>query len=182
MTTEVSDYSKRVFHYFLNKTGNKQESSDLTQEVFVKVINHWDKLQTINDVNAWIFRISRNVLIDFYRKTNRSKEVNQIEFEMEHRDDSENHDDWMEGMLECQNSFLQNLDTQTSMLIRKADLEGMSQKELSKTLGIPYPTVRSKIQRGRTQLKQMFLDACDVEYDSAGHLVSCSTKATCSDC
>jgi len=180
MTKEISAYRQRVFEYFLSKTRSGHESNDLTQEVFVKVLNRWDDLQNINDINAWIFRISRNTLIDFYRKNNRSKEVAEVEFEIENTDHAYHQDDWMESMLECQNNFLQSLDNQTSTLIQKVDLEGFSQKELAANMGIAYPTVRSKVQRGRAQLKQMFLDACDMEYDSAGHLVSCSHKSSCS--
>ena len=180
MTKEISAYRNRVYQYFLSKTGSRHMSNDLTQDVFVKVLDRWDQLQSINDINAWIFRISRNALIDFYRKHNRSKEVAQVEFEMENTTNISNQNDWMDSMLECQNDFLQNLDIQTAELIRKVDLEGVSQKELALDLGIAYPTIRSKVQRGRAQLKQMFLDACDMEYDSAGHLVSCSHKSSCS--
>jgi len=130
-----------------------------------------------------LFRISRNTLIDYYRKSNRSKEVAQVELEFTEPYNHLIDEGWMESMLQCQEAFLKNLDYQTSLLLRKADIEGISQKELAASTGIAYPTLRSKIQRGRSQLKQMFMDACDMEYDAAGHIVSCSHKSRCSsDC
>ena len=180
MQSEVSNYREKVFRYFLQKTENEDLSHDLSQEVFMRVVKHSDQLNSVNDLNAWIFRIARNLLIDHYRRNNSSKEVASMEEEMDTSAPNIDQKEWIESMLECQKSFLERLDTETRFLIQKADIEGISQKELAEDLGMVYATLRSKIQRGRTQLKKMFLKACEMEYDAAGHIASCSYKSSCS--
>lgn len=183
MSSQILDHREKVFQYFLYKTGKENDSNDLTQEVFERVVNRWDQLHSINDLSAWLFRISRNILIDYYRKNSRMKELETMNEDADDSSPQLDQEEWMENMLECQENFLQKLDPETKWLIQKADLEGVSQKVLAAESGMVYATVRSKIQRGRNQLKQMFLKACEMEYDAAGNLSSCSQKSSCSsDC
>jgi len=180
MSSQILAHREKVFQYFLYKTGKENDSNDLTQEVFERVVNRWEQLQSINDINAWLFRISRNILIDYYRKNSRTKELYPLEEGSDQSSMQLEQDEWVENMLECQESFLQKLDPETRWLVQKADLEGISQKTLAAESGMVYATVRSKIQRGRNQLKTMFLKACEMEYDAAGNVASCTQKKSCS--
>jgi len=67
-------YHKRVFEFLCKRVSNKEIAEDLASEVFEKIF------KTMNDfqwqgvtVSAWIFRIARNHLIDYYRKNNKHK-------------------------------------------------------------------------------------------------------------
>ncbi|MEM8939531.1 MAG: sigma-70 family RNA polymerase sigma factor [Bacteroidota bacterium] len=179
MSAAIFDYREKVFQYFLYKTGNKDESHDLAQEVFMKVVSQGDHLKTINDIDAWIFKVSKNLLIDFYRKNNRSTEKPHFDNELETATANVDQEELIESMLVCQRAFFVKLDPETRMLIQKVDIEGMSQKEVAEHAGLVYATVRSKVQRGRRQLRKMFLKACEMEYDAAGNIASCSHKSSC---
>jgi RNA polymerase sigma-70 factor (ECF subfamily) len=87
------------------------------------------------------------------------------------------------GELEgCLHGFINLLPEEYKGVIIKSEIEGKSQKELSKTMGINYVTLRSKVQRGRDRIRKMIVDACGIEKDAAGGLLDCVPKSHKSSC
>ena len=167
-----------LYRYFIVKTNNSEDSNDLSQEVLLKLVKSSTSLPSIQNLRAWVFSVARNTLIDHYRKRKLPLEdLHQPDLSAIPADAA--FEDLSASLLSCQKSFLESLDEQTRFLIRKADIEGISQKELALQTKLNYTTVRSKIQRGRAQLKKMFLDVCEMEYDAAGRVMGCTHKNTC---
>jgi len=69
----TKEYYPIIFRYFYYRTKTKEDAEDLTSEVFVRLVESIKK-QTGN-FTAWLFSIARNLLIDYYRKKGRLKEV-----------------------------------------------------------------------------------------------------------
>lgn len=69
----TKEYYPIIFRYFYYRTKTKEDAEDLTGEVFVRVVNAI-KSQKGNFV-AWLFRIAKNLLIDYYRKRAKLKET-----------------------------------------------------------------------------------------------------------
>lgn len=69
----VEDFYPNIYRYFFYRVRTREDAEDLTSEVFVRVVESI-KNQTGN-FTAWIFRIARNLLVDYYRKKGRVKEV-----------------------------------------------------------------------------------------------------------
>ena len=64
------------------------------------------------------------------------------------------------------------------------EFEGLTQKEMAKRLGISLSGAKSRVQRGREQLKQMLLERCEFEFDRLGRIIDCKprTKEACQEC
>lgn len=64
------------------------------------------------------------------------------------------------------------------------ELEGLTQKELAGRLGISLSGAKSRVQRGRQQLKEMLFDCCRFEFDRRGGVVDCEprSKSDCPEC
>jgi RNA polymerase sigma-70 factor (ECF subfamily) len=65
-------YLDEIYRYVYFKVGNKQTAEDITEETFIKT---WESLSRIyrsdgqiDNLRAWLYRIARNLVIDFYRK------------------------------------------------------------------------------------------------------------------
>jgi len=54
------------------------------------------------------------------------------------------------------------------------------QKELAEKYGLEYPTLRTRVQRGRERLRRMFLDCCKMEFDARGKLMAATPRKDCS--
>jgi RNA polymerase sigma-70 factor (ECF subfamily) len=61
----------RVFRYVFSRTNNRQESEDLTSQVFLKILEALPRYQNHQSMAAWVFTIARNTLISHYRFTHR---------------------------------------------------------------------------------------------------------------
>lgn len=64
-----------VYRYLRNRTGNDQDAEDLTAQVFLKIFRDWGNYHERGNLPAWIFRIARNALTDYYRSASRRETV-----------------------------------------------------------------------------------------------------------
>jgi RNA polymerase sigma-70 factor (ECF subfamily) len=64
------------------------------------------------------------------------------------------------------------------------ELEGLTQRELANRLGISLSGAKSRVQRGRAQLKQMLDECCTFEFDRRGKVIDCTPRAKtgCDEC
>jgi len=64
----VSRYLKSIYSFAYRHIGNIHDAEDITQEVFVKVLRHLKKFDHDKSFKTWIFKITQNTSIDFFRK------------------------------------------------------------------------------------------------------------------
>jgi len=64
------------------------------------------------------------------------------------------------------------------------EFEGLTQQEMAKRLGISISGAKSRVQRGREQLKRMLLERCEFEFDRLGRIIDCKPrkKGRCLEC
>ncbi|MEP1096794.1 MAG: RNA polymerase sigma factor [Cyclobacteriaceae bacterium] len=63
-----SRYSKRIYNYFLKSTMDRDDSDDLTQELFIRVMKYRKSYKEGQAVQFWVFQIARNMVKDHFRK------------------------------------------------------------------------------------------------------------------
>lgn len=66
-------YVKNIYRFVLIKVSSKEVAEDLTQDIFLKIWQHLVDKKNIDNFQAFIFRIARNSVIDYYRKNNRQE-------------------------------------------------------------------------------------------------------------
>ncbi len=76
-------------------------------------------------------------------------------------------------------SFINELPEEYHHLMNLSELENMSQKEIAQQFDMNYTTVRSKIQRGRKKLKDVFTDCCVILQGGRGSILGYQSKSTC---
>ena len=145
---------QEVYHFILKKVDNDEDAKDIMQTVFLKVSEKSDTLSEIRYIRGWVFTIAKNAVIDFYRKSkykvynNRLDDLN-ISREIEYFTNISTELD------KCIHSLINHLPEKYGYAVRKADIEGIKQKDLAKEMGIPYSSVRSRVQRGRDKMKEL---------------------------
>jgi len=97
----IDTYSRRIFNLAYQFTGSYETSEDLTQEIFIKVYNSLHKYDCSRNFSSWITTLSRNYLIDHYRKTKLEKKK-RTDFN-EHMLDSEGKTDPEKTIIKKQN-------------------------------------------------------------------------------
>jgi RNA polymerase sigma factor (sigma-70 family) len=151
----VRTHSARVYRLAYRLTGNPHDAEDLTQEVFVRVFRSLSSY-TPGTFEGWLHRITTNLFLDWARRKQRIR-FEGLADEMAHRlpgseptpaeafDDSHLDDDVQ--------AALKALPPEYRAAVVLCDIEGFSYEEIAATLGVKLGTVRSRIHRGRAQLR-----------------------------
>jgi RNA polymerase sigma-70 factor (ECF subfamily) len=166
-------------NYIKARVNNSDDAADILQEVFIKVNDKLGLLTDENKIKNWIFIITRNTIIDYYRKNShnqKSELTNRMIDEIVHETDLDD----TQGLDCCLKNFILRLPEEYRDIIMDSEIYGIKQKELTQKYNLAYPSVRSRVQRGRTRLKEMLLDCCRIELDSRGNIMSVTSKKSCS--
>ncbi|WP_432485974.1 RNA polymerase sigma factor SigE [Kineococcus esterisolvens] len=151
----VRDHSGRVYRLAYRLTGNRHDAEDLTQEVFVRVFRSLSSYQP-GTFEGWLHRITTNLFLDQVRRKQR------IRFDALAEDAGEklpSTDVGPERAFEHRNldddvqAALDSLPPDFRAVVVLCDIEGLSYEEIAATLGVKLGTVRSRIHRGRAQLR-----------------------------
>ena len=165
---------------------------DILQDVFVRVHRQIDSVNDPDRIVSWVYQITRNAIIDHYRKPGRQREVpaglsSKLEVLHESPAISEMiHDgDAAEPRAElacCLRPMIEQLSQDYRDAITLVQIEGLTQHAAAKQMGISLSGMKSRVQRGRKQLKQMLEDCCLIELDRRGGVVDHNTRAAICDC
>lgn len=151
----VREHSGRVYRLAYRLTGNKHDAEDLTQEVFVRVFRSLSSY-TPGTFEGWLHRITTNLFLDQVRRKQR------IRFDAIADDAHERmpgREPGPERRYEERNldrdiqDALADLPPDFRAAVVLCDIEDLSYEEIAATLGIKLGTVRSRIHRGRAQLR-----------------------------
>jgi RNA polymerase sigma-70 factor, ECF subfamily len=153
----VQQHSSRVYRLAYRLTGNRHDAEDLTQEVFVRVFRSLSSY-TPGTFEGWLHRITTNLFLDQVRRKQR------IRFDALPEDASDRlpgqadlgpERAWEQNNLDRDvQAALDTLAPEFRAAVVLCDIEGLSYEEISATLDIKLGTVRSRIHRGRSQLRQ----------------------------
>lgn len=154
----VNAYSKRVFNMAYQFSGSYEEAEDLTQEIFFKLYNSLTKYDFSKNFSAWLLTMSKNYLIDQYRRTKWEKMIRD-DFDEFHlaAADTENPEYSVvqeeNRKLIWQGFNLLSNDIRMAVILR--DIQGKSYDEIAEIMELPLGTVKSRVNRGRLQLAKV---------------------------
>jgi len=173
-----SEYRSSIKSFLHSKVSNTTEVDDLLQEVLIKSYDNLHSINKESSIKAWLFTIANNTIIDFYRKNDRYRDLEEDDLWY-----TEGDINIKQELTQCVEPFLDALPEDSARLLRVIDLEGKSQKEHAKDLGISYSTLKSRVQKGRVQLRKLFDECCHFELDRFGNLTEFNKKSnSCKKC
>ncbi len=150
----VRDHSARVYRLAYRLTGNRHDAEDLTQEVFVRVFRSLSSY-TPGTFEGWLHRITTNLFLDMVRRKARirfdalpddAERIPGRELSPQQAYDDAHFDGDIQAALDA-------LPPDFRAAVVLCDLEGLAYDEIADALGIKIGTVRSRIHRGRSQLR-----------------------------
>ncbi|NOH78216.1 RNA polymerase sigma factor SigZ [Vibrio sp. RE86] len=174
-------YQKALKSFLHSKVSNPDDVDDLQQEILLKTHQNLSSVKDADSVKSWLFQLANRTIIDFYRKRARQQRDSELQAE----------DLWFEQeeatleqeMAECIKPFVDALPSDQSSLIDAVDLQGESQKRLAEKVGVSYSTLKSRVQKGRLELRKLFEDCCTLQLDKHGNVMECEAKSnSCGRC
>ena len=83
------------------------------------------------------------------------------------------------GLDQCMNSMISLLPEEYRDIIIDSEIKGIKQKDLADKYEMAYPSMRSRVQRGRERLKQLFYNCCHIETDKHGNILAAQGRTDC---
>jgi RNA polymerase sigma-70 factor (ECF subfamily) len=153
-------HTRRVYGLCFRFTGSGSEAQDLTQEVFLRVFRTLKTFRSMEgSFGTWLARVTRNLLIDHYRRTRQERVTDSIEGQLPMIEEaggaaSARPDQAVAGReaSEILQATLQKLSPDLREAVILRDLQEMEYREIAEVLRIPEGTVKSRINRGRAEL------------------------------
>jgi RNA polymerase sigma-70 factor (ECF subfamily) len=166
----ILKYQNRIYNVILKMCVNPDDAAELTQETFVKVIQSIDRFEGRSSFYTWAFRIAVNLTLNYCQRNTRIA-VQSLDAE-ECRNPAEARQVLKEFLSDetspdpaavAQNKELCEIAMQSLMKLDEAqravivlrDIEGMNYAQIAKVLGIELGTVRSRLSRARTRLREI---------------------------
>ena len=161
----VRRHSRRVYNLCYRFTGNSASAEDLSQEVFLKIFRTLASYQSAQGAfPTWLTSVTRNLLVDHYRRTRRDRVTDSIEEAMpqlEEKHSPERTPDRFAQASELSAQLQRGL-SRLSPELREAvvlrDLQGLDYGEIRVVLQVPEGTVKSRINRGRIELARILVE------------------------
>lgn len=158
----VRTYTRRVYSICYRFTGRESEAQDLTQEVFLKVFRNVRSFRSgEGSFGVWLARLTRNLLIDHYRRSKNERMTASIEEQLPMLEESAAIEGRTEAALagreasEALQKALAKLSPDLRETVILRDIEGLEYREIAQVLGVPEGTVKSRLNRGRSELARV---------------------------
>lgn len=156
-TELVRLHRRRVYHVAYTFTGRHDQAEDLTQDIFLKVFRSLGTFDRRANFQTWLVSVSRNLCIDHYRSVRLERTLTDPGTDPGSlstvapdpspvaRLEAEDRSTLLRQALATLAPTLR-----TAVMLR--DLQELSYQEIAERLGVPEGTVKSRINRGRTEL------------------------------
>ncbi|MBL9136008.1 MAG: sigma-70 family RNA polymerase sigma factor [Verrucomicrobiales bacterium] len=158
-------------------------ADDLAQETLLRVETRLQTLRSRDRLDAWVFQIARHTIADHFRTARETEEFD----ETAHGPLLANSDAAPTAEEEALSGDLRNylrsvvdrLPPVYSEAIRLIELEGLSQVELARRLGLSVSAAKSRVQRGRAMLRKEMERCCHWETDRYGTVLAVEPRSSC---
>ena len=158
----IRQHTRRVYGICYRFTGSDGAAQDLTQEVFLRIFKTVKSFRaTEGSFATWSARLTRNLLIDHYRRTRQERVTDSIENQLPALEPGvaagARPDQLLQGVETgaILQAALQKLSPELRETVILRDLQDMDYREIAGVLGIPEGTVKSRLNRGRAELARL---------------------------
>lgn len=172
----------RLRPYVARRVASRADVDDVLQEILVRVHRGLGALRDGERFGGWVYRIAEHVIADSARARARERRA-PLPDVPDFPDTSAGADEVSELQVDltvCLSGFVARLPSPYREAITLTELEGLTQGEAARMLGVSLSGMKSRVQRGREKLRERFEECCRVSVDRRGRVTECEprTKAT----
>lgn len=164
-----------LLSFIARRVSDRDVAEDVLQDVMLRIHRHADELTRVSAVSGWVHEIVRNAIIDHYRRAvvRRERPVGTgMELDRPPAASPEPGQAELRAELAvCLEPLLAQLPAMYGDAIRLTDLDGLTQAEAAARIGLSTSGMKSRVQRGRAQLRERFTSCCEIEFDRRGSVI-----------
>ena len=168
-------FSRELESFIRKRVADPQDAEDLLQEVFIKVHMRIDTLRETDRVTPWLYQITRNTIVDYYRARRVSHPLLE-NLAIDAKPEEPNAADELAAGLEY---LVASLPENYRQAVGLSEIKGLKQQQVAEQLGLTLSGAKSRVQRGRQLMREALLDCCHFEFDNRGHVIDYMPRLDC---
>ncbi|MFI5202875.1 MAG: RNA polymerase sigma factor SigZ [Flavobacteriales bacterium] len=168
LTTEQiwNEFHDKLHGFILKRVHDTEVANDLLQDIFVKIHTKINTLKQEDKLTSWIYQVTRNSILDYFKT---KKPSSSLPADLTETTEPKTFNQEMEN---CLKSMLNELPPEHKDAILQTELGTLSQKEYAEKIGISYSGAKSRVQRARQELNDLFKSCCRTSFDKYGNAIS----------
>jgi RNA polymerase sigma-70 factor, ECF subfamily len=169
-------FDARLRRYVARRLGAAAEVDDVVQEILARVHAGLPGLRDDNRFDGWVYRIASRVVVDSIRSRRRDPLRHAAGFR-EPVCERADEDSTLEAeLVQCVAQFVTRLAPRYREAITLTELDGLTQKDAARLLGISLTAMKARVLRGRGKIRDMFDACCRISTDCRGRVVDCESR------
>ncbi len=155
---QVIPVKNKLFRFAFRLLGNEEEAKDVVQEVFIKVWNGRDKMDEIQNWEAWCMRITKNLSLDMIRLSSRKNTFPIAEgFDIRHEMPTPHEKTELHESMQHVSAMIDTLPEKQRQVIHLRDVEGYSYNEICDILELDMNQVKVNLFRARNSVREKLM-------------------------
>jgi len=188
-----AEFGERLRAFIARRVDSDADADDILQDVFLRIHRRAGTVEHSERLVSWLFQVTRNAIVDYYRSPVRRRELLAGAPQDLERGPQES---WLwaeepeaasadaaHELATCLGPMVARLPAHYRDAVTLVDLDGIPQKEAAIRAGLSLSGMKSRVQRGRQALEQLFHDCCQIETDATGQIMDYLPRGTgCGSC
>ncbi len=171
------DVHVRLTAFVAQRIDDPADVADLVQTVFLRVHQHAASIDQDDRLLPWLFQVTRNAIADYYRSPARRREVGSESLDSVDAVIESDDTTALAELSSCVRPMVEALPDPYREALTLVELGGLAQVDVATRLGISVSGMKSRVQRGRTMLREVLLACCEVSRSATGGVLDFEPRA-----
>lgn len=175
------EFQQRL-HTYVARRVDPAVVDDIVSDILLRLVEHRDRFDQATSSLAWLYRVASNAITDHYRRRSVEQkalqEISSTHTQLKTEDNTPNSAE----LANCLAPLIKQLPEKYQEALIKTEINGLKQTDAAKQLGLSVSGMKSRVQRGREQLKQVVLRCCEVEINKLGSIVDYTPRNRSPSC
>jgi RNA polymerase sigma-70 factor (ECF subfamily) len=154
----VRTHQDKIFRFAMRLIQREEEAKDIVQDVLIKIWDRRDEIHKIDNLDGWMFTVTRNLCIDRIRARKNHLDVS-TQVQVEDKQDNPHEQTSKSQLMNLIKKLINDMPEKQKMVIHLRDIEGLSYDEIAEACGLPLAQVKVNLHRARLSLKEKIIQS-----------------------
>jgi RNA polymerase sigma-70 factor (ECF subfamily) len=173
---------KQLKAFIIKQVKDHMLADDILHDVYIKVNEKIQTVENDDSISSWLYRVTRNVIIDHFRK-NKHELISEYHEEIENENVSASINQEQMELSKCLLPIINELPEKYREAVYLSEIEGHTQKKVAEIMGQSLSATKSSILRGKIKVREILTRCCSIELDKgnrvSGFEKKCLSKKYC---
>jgi RNA polymerase sigma-70 factor, ECF subfamily len=177
MRCAYRDLEARLRPFVARRVSLPSEVDDVLQDVFLRMQRSLSDLRDEERFGRWVYRVARSAIAE--NRRTRARHPLAVGEPAETMEPGEPEDDRAVAreVATYLSPFVAMLPSPYRETLTLTELEGTTQQDAAEMMGVSVSGLKSRVQRGRTRLRKLLEDCCEIALDARGRVIGCEPRA-----